>query len=69
MISVTKQKETHRFRQQTYGCQWEGRGESMVREFGMNMYILLYLQWICDSMGYIVHGILQVLPVGDHGVA
>ena len=33
---LTKQKETHRLREQTYGCQGEGWGEGIVREFGMD---------------------------------
>ena len=42
---VTKQKETHRLREQTYGC-WE---EGIDRDFGMNMYTLLYLKWITNK--------------------
>ena len=34
---LTKQKETHRLRKRTYGCQ----GEVIVREFGMDMYTVL----------------------------
>ena len=42
-------KQTHRLREQIYGCwgkEWE---EGMVRELGMDMYILLYLKWITNS--------------------
>ena len=39
----TKQKETHRLREWIYGCQGEGWGEGIVREFGIGMYKLLYL--------------------------
>ena len=42
---LTKQKETHRLRKRTYGCQ----GEVIVREFGMVMYTLLYLKWITNK--------------------
>ena len=42
MILLTKQKETHRLRKQTYGCQ----GEGVVKDFGKVMYTLLYLKWI-----------------------
>ena len=35
----TKQKETHRLREQTYGC----LGKGIVREFGMDVSTLLYL--------------------------
>ena len=41
---LTKQKETHRLRKRTYGCQ----GAEKVREFGMFMYVLLYLKWITN---------------------
>ena len=41
---LKKQKKTHRFREQIYGCQ--GEGEGMVRDLGMDMYTLLYLNWI-----------------------
>ena len=42
-----KQKQTHRLKEQIYGC-WLGRmgGEVIVREFGMNIYTLLYFKWI-----------------------
>ena len=42
---LTKKKETHRLRKQTYGC-W---GEGIVREFGMDMCTLLYLKWITNK--------------------
>ena len=38
-------KEIHRLREGIYGC-W---GEAMVREFGMDMYTLLYLKWITNK--------------------
>ena len=37
-------RKTHRTRKRIYGCQ----GEGIVREFGMDMYILLYLKWITN---------------------
>ena len=40
-------KETHR--EQIYGCQEEGSGEGIVREFGIDMYTLLYLKWIANK--------------------
>ena len=42
---LTKQKETHRLRKRSYGCQREG----IVREFGMDMYTLLYLKWVTNK--------------------
>ena len=41
----TTQKDTHRLRKQTYGCQ----GGGTVREFGMVMYTLLYSKWITNK--------------------
>ena len=50
MNLLTKQKETHRLRKLTYGCQGgEGLGEGMVREFEMDMYTLLYFKWITNK--------------------
>ena len=48
---LTKQRETHRLREQTYGCrQQEGKdGEKDSREFGMDMYTLLYFNWITNK--------------------
>ena len=31
-------KQTHRLREGSYGCQREGYGGGIVREFGMDMY-------------------------------
>ena len=42
---LTKQKETHKLRERTYGCWGKGWGEGIVREFGMGIYTLLYLKW------------------------
>ena len=42
MNLFTKQKETHRLRKQTYGCQ----GEGVVRDIGKVKYTLLYLKRI-----------------------
>ena len=41
MSLLTKQKETHRLRKQTYGCWRKG----IVRDFGKVMYTLLYSKW------------------------
>ena len=45
MNLFTKQKQTHRLRELTYGY----RGEETVREFGIDMYTLLYLKWITNK--------------------
>ena len=60
MNLLTKQKETHRLRQQTYGS-WVAkrmRGRA-VREFGMDMYTLPYLKWVSNNgLLYTAHGTL-----------
>ena len=45
MNLFTKQKETHRLRKWTSGCQ----GEGTVRDFGKVKYTLLYLKWITNK--------------------
>jgi len=45
MNSFTKEKEIHRLRKWTYGCQ----GERIVREFGKVMYTLPYSKWITNK--------------------
>ena len=49
MYLLTKQKETHKLRKQTYGLQGEEWGERIVREFGMDMDRVLYLKWITSK--------------------
>ena len=41
---LTKQKQTHRLREWTYGDQGWGMGKGIVREFGMDMCTLLHLK-------------------------
>ena len=52
-IELTKQKESYRLREQTYGYQGSGAGggweKGIVREFGMDMYTLQYLKWITNK--------------------
>jgi len=45
MTLFTKQKQTHRLREWTYGYQHSRVGEGIVREFGIYIYTLLYLKW------------------------
>ena len=40
---LTKEKETHRLRKETYGC-GGGWGAGIVMKLGMDMYTLLYLK-------------------------
>ena len=44
MNLFTKQKQTPRLREWTYGCQEEGWGREMYGERGIDMYTLLYLK-------------------------
>ena len=46
MNLFTKQKQTHRLRQKFMVTRDKGWAEGIVREFGINMYTLLYLKWI-----------------------
>ena len=46
MNALTTQKQTHRLREQTYSCQ------GILKEFGMDMYALLYLKWIKKNLLY-----------------
>ena len=46
---LTKQKETQRLREGTYGYQGEGWRERIVREFEMDLYTLLDLKWITNK--------------------
>ena len=49
MNLFTKQKQTHRLREQTYGCQGEEWGKETVGAFGMDMYTLLYSKKITNK--------------------
>ena len=48
MNLFTKQKQTHRLRQKFMVTRDKGWAEGIVREFGINMYTLLYLKWITN---------------------
>ena len=45
---LIKQIQPHRFREQTYGCHGEGC-VGRHREFGMDLYILLYLKSVTNK--------------------
>ena len=52
-ISITKQKETHRYREQANGYQWgEGRKEGPDRDMGVKRHKLLCIK--NKLQGYIV---------------
>ena len=44
-----RDSETHRFREQTYGCMGKEWEEKILREFGVGIYTLLYLKWIANK--------------------
>ena len=46
-IRETRHRETHR--EQTYSSPGGEDGEGIVREFGADMYTLLYLKWIMNK--------------------
>ena len=41
-----KQKQTHRPREETAGCQGGGGGRGMDWEFGISRCTLVYIEWI-----------------------
>ena len=49
MTFFTKQKQSHRLREQIEDCQ-HGRIGRSDREFGMDMYTTLYLKWITNKV-------------------
>ena len=49
MHLFTKQKQTHRLRERTYGYQGGRWGEGIVRQFGIDMYPLPYFKWITNK--------------------
>ena len=46
----TKQKQTHRHRQQISGCQGVGEGSGMDGEFGVGRCKLFHLEWISNEV-------------------
>ena len=50
MNLFTKQKQTHRHRQQTFGCQGGEGGREMTWEFGLGRCELLHIDWINNKV-------------------
>ena len=46
---IYKTETDSRLREQTMVTRGEGWGEGIVREFGIDMYTLLYLKWITNK--------------------
>ena len=63
-LSLSFKIRPRRLREWTYGCRWGGMveggwEEGIVREFGMDMYTLLYFKWITNrDLPCIEHGTL-----------
>ena len=64
MNSSMKEKQTHRHREQTCGCQG-GSGEGMDWEFGISRGKLLYIEWINKILLYSTGHYIQY-PVINH---
>ena len=63
----TKQKQTHRHREQTCGCQGEGcDGAGMDFEFGISRCKFLYIGWKNNKLLMYSAGIYIQYPVIDH---
>ena len=59
MNLFTKHTDTHRLRKLTYGYgRGAGREKRIAREFGIDMYTLLYLKWITTRTYCIAQGTL-----------
>ena len=64
-----KQKQTHRRRGQTCGCQGGGGGRcggGMEWEFGVGRYKLLYIEWINNKVLQYSRGNYIQYPVINH---
>ena len=46
----TEKKQIHRHGEQTCGCQGEGGGSGVDREFGVSRCKLLHLEWISNEI-------------------
>ena len=66
MYPSTKQKQTHRRREQTCGCQGGGGGSGMDWEFGVTRCKLLHLEWINRSS---CRGSMETNRTRNHEVA
>ena len=61
----TAQKQTHRHREQTCGCQgWDGGGKDW--EFGVRRCKLLYIEWIHNKVLLYSTGNYIQYPVINH---
>ena len=65
MNLTTKQKQTHRHREQTCGCQ-VGVGGGLDSEFGVSRCKLLYREWINNKVLLYSTGSYIQYPVINH---
>ena len=61
-----KQKQSHRYREWTCGCQGGGAGGGKVWEFGMSRCKLLYIGWINNKVLLYSTGDYTQYPVINH---
>ena len=67
MNSSMKEKQTHRHREQTCGCQG-GSGEGMDWEFGISRGKLLYIGWINNKvLLYIIGNYINYTVINHNG--
>ena len=52
MTSYMKQKQTHRYRKQTWLLKGKRGLEEINQEFGINIYTLLYIKYITENLLY-----------------
>ena len=62
----TRQKQTHRHREQTCGCQAEGSGGAKEWECGISRCELLYIGWINSKVLLYSTGNYIQYPVINH---
>ena len=68
MNPSTKHKQTHRHRDQTYGCQGGEAGSGMVLESGVSRCKLLHLEWISNEvLLYSTGNYMQYLVINHNG--
>ena len=68
MNLFTKQKQTHRCRERTCGCQGGGGRGGMDWEFGVNRCKLLYREWINNKvLLYSTGNYIQYFEINHNG--
>ena len=67
-IEKTHHKQTHRYREQTCGCQGGGGGSGMDLEFGVSRGKVLPLEWISNKvLLYSTGNYIQSLRIHHNG--